>query len=170
MGGGERHETCVCVVSNAQDPRFPTVFQIIIIDDGSTLPHLGQVLTDEIATIPKVKLVRQDRQGLIRSKVNGAHMAGGDVLVYLDSHCECNDGWYVLSTWELMRQWLGYTLAKRSALEPHDRHLNCDVHRLEPLLHEIVVNRKTIAMPIIDVIYANTWEHKAGILERGKPL
>ena len=41
-----------------------------------------------------VKIVRTaERSGLIRARLAGAEAATGDVIAFLDSHCECNEGW-----------------------------------------------------------------------------
>lgn len=43
---------------------------------------------------PLVKLVRlKERHGLIRARLQGAKASTGDVLIFLDSHCEANDKW-----------------------------------------------------------------------------
>ncbi|XP_071833517.1 polypeptide N-acetylgalactosaminyltransferase 14-like isoform X2 [Apostichopus japonicus] len=64
--------------------------EIILVDDCSDDPLDGE----KIATIPKVKLLRNPRrEGLIRSRVRGADAAEAGILTFLDSHCEANIGW-----------------------------------------------------------------------------
>ncbi|TMW41681.1 hypothetical protein DOY81_013239, partial [Sarcophaga bullata] len=42
----------------------------------------------------KVSVVRlKNRLGLIRARLAGARVATGDVLIFLDAHCEANIGW-----------------------------------------------------------------------------
>lgn len=56
--------------------------------------HLNEQLDAYIQKLPKVHLIRaKTRQGLIRARLIGAKQAKGDVLVFLDSHCEANYGW-----------------------------------------------------------------------------
>ncbi|XP_014672993.1 PREDICTED: polypeptide N-acetylgalactosaminyltransferase 16-like isoform X2 [Priapulus caudatus] len=66
------------------------VKEVILVDDYSNDPADGQLLT----SIPKVKLLRnQRREGLVRSRVRGADLAKGEILTFLDSHCEANIDW-----------------------------------------------------------------------------
>jgi len=72
------------------------IHEIILVDDFSDKPHLGIKLEQYIEKFlpPKVKLMRlPKREGLIRARLEGARAVTGDVLLYLDSHCECNQGW-----------------------------------------------------------------------------
>ncbi|EDQ87218.1 uncharacterized protein MONBRDRAFT_27397 [Monosiga brevicollis MX1] len=72
------------------------VHEIILLDDSSDAAWLGDKLTNYIRdNLPdKVKYVRtQHRSGLIRARLVGAEHATGDVLLFLDSHCEANLNW-----------------------------------------------------------------------------
>ncbi|XP_013786813.2 polypeptide N-acetylgalactosaminyltransferase 1-like [Limulus polyphemus] len=71
--------------------------EIILVDDLSTLEYLKGKLENYLKkNLPKnkIKLLRmKKREGLIRARLAGAQIATGDVLVFLDSHCETNFMW-----------------------------------------------------------------------------
>ncbi|XP_040921279.1 polypeptide N-acetylgalactosaminyltransferase 11 isoform X2 [Toxotes jaculatrix] len=70
--------------------------EIILVDDHSELEELKDDLDRYVREDlnGKVKLVRnQRREGLIRGRMIGASHATGEVLVFLDSHCEVNQAW-----------------------------------------------------------------------------
>jgi len=68
--------------------------EVILVDDFSDMVHTKKALDDYMAQFPKVKVLRLDkREGLIRARLRGAAIAGGEVLTYLDSHCESMEGW-----------------------------------------------------------------------------
>ncbi|XP_031551805.1 polypeptide N-acetylgalactosaminyltransferase 1-like [Actinia tenebrosa] len=76
-------------------PQF--LLEIILVDDHSDTEkydHLGSKLENYIKDFVKVHLIRAPkREGLIRARLIGAKAARGQVLVFLDSHCETNNGW-----------------------------------------------------------------------------
>ncbi|XP_061718563.1 LOW QUALITY PROTEIN: polypeptide N-acetylgalactosaminyltransferase 3-like [Cydia pomonella] len=68
--------------------------QIILVDDASERRYLGKELDDAIANLDKVEVIRmKERKGLVGARLLGARKAEGDVLVFLDAHCEVTQGW-----------------------------------------------------------------------------
>lgn len=68
--------------------------EIILIDDSSTLDHLKSKLDDYVSHLPRLHLVRlTSRHGAMHARQKGASLATGNVLIFLDSHCECTKGW-----------------------------------------------------------------------------
>ncbi|KAF7627209.1 Polypeptide N-acetylgalactosaminyltransferase [Meloidogyne graminicola] len=69
--------------------------EVLLVDDFSQRDELKKKLDDYIKSfngIVRIHRLRQ-RNGLIRAKLNGAKLARGEVVVFLDSHCEANIGW-----------------------------------------------------------------------------
>ncbi|XP_004430828.2 PREDICTED: inactive polypeptide N-acetylgalactosaminyltransferase-like protein 5 [Ceratotherium simum simum] len=69
--------------------------EIILVDDMSEFDDLKEKLDYHLEFFRgKIKLIRNKKQeGLIRARLIGASRASGDVLVFLDSHCEVNKVW-----------------------------------------------------------------------------
>ncbi|XP_036390236.1 polypeptide N-acetylgalactosaminyltransferase 6 [Megalops cyprinoides] len=67
---------------------------IILVDDASTADHLKGRLEEYVRALKVVRVVRQpQRKGLITARLLGASEARGEVLTFLDAHCECFHGW-----------------------------------------------------------------------------
>lgn len=77
-----------------RSPR-PLLKEIILVDDASEKEHLGKKLEDYIKQLPvPTYLYRtENRSGLIRARLIGAKHVTGDVITFLDAHCECTEGW-----------------------------------------------------------------------------
>uniref|UniRef100_A0A224XLV8 Polypeptide N-acetylgalactosaminyltransferase n=1 Tax=Panstrongylus lignarius TaxID=156445 RepID=A0A224XLV8_9HEMI len=77
-----------------RSPR-PLLKEIILVDDASEREHLGKQLEDYVATLPvPVHVLRtEQRSGLIRARLLGAKHVNGQVITFLDAHCECAEGW-----------------------------------------------------------------------------
>ncbi|XP_043499793.1 N-acetylgalactosaminyltransferase 7 isoform X2 [Polistes fuscatus] len=77
--------------------RTPSKFleEILLVDDYSDKENLKGDLESYIEQWGgKVRLIRNsERQGLIRTRSRGAREAKGEVIVFLDAHCEVNVNW-----------------------------------------------------------------------------
>lgn len=69
--------------------------EILLVDDFSDKENLKDKLDNYLQRFNgKVRLIRNvEREGLIRTRSRGAKEAGGEVIVFLDAHCEVNVNW-----------------------------------------------------------------------------
>uniref|UniRef100_A0A1W7RB35 Polypeptide N-acetylgalactosaminyltransferase n=1 Tax=Hadrurus spadix TaxID=141984 RepID=A0A1W7RB35_9SCOR len=69
--------------------------EIILVDDSSERDYLGKKLEEYVAKLEvPVKVLRTGkRSGLIRARLLGAAITKGQVITFLDAHCECTRGW-----------------------------------------------------------------------------
>lgn len=69
--------------------------EILLVDDYSDKENLKDKLTNYVERFNgKVRLIRNsEREGLIRTRSRGAREATGEVIVFLDAHCEVNTNW-----------------------------------------------------------------------------
>ncbi|XP_069111592.1 polypeptide N-acetylgalactosaminyltransferase 11-like [Argopecten irradians] len=83
----------VVSVLDRTPPRY--IKEIIIVDDSSEITQWREPIRSYVEeNFQKVKYVKTpERAGLIRARMFGASQASGEVLVFLDSHCEVNVNW-----------------------------------------------------------------------------
>ncbi|XP_060522311.1 polypeptide N-acetylgalactosaminyltransferase 5 isoform X2 [Cylas formicarius] len=69
--------------------------EIILVDDASEREYLGKKLENYVKNLPvPVYVLRTEkRSGLIRARLLGAKKVTGQVITFLDAHCECTEGW-----------------------------------------------------------------------------
>lgn len=69
--------------------------EVLLVDDFSDKENLKSDLDNYIERFDgKVRLIRNtEREGLIRTRSRGAREAKGEVIVFLDAHCEVNKNW-----------------------------------------------------------------------------
>ncbi|XP_013990505.2 polypeptide N-acetylgalactosaminyltransferase 6 [Salmo salar] len=68
--------------------------EILLVDDASTDDHLKSRLDEYVLQLKIVRVLRQrERKGLITARLLGAQTAQGEILTFLDAHCECFNGW-----------------------------------------------------------------------------
>ncbi|XP_046343077.1 N-acetylgalactosaminyltransferase 7-like isoform X1 [Haliotis rufescens] len=94
----EGWSTLVRTVHSVIDTSPPHLLkEVVMVDDYSDKEHLKGKLEDYVKQFNgKVKLYRnEDREGLIRTRTRGAELSTGDVILFLDAHCECNRNWLV---------------------------------------------------------------------------
>ncbi|XP_025103405.1 N-acetylgalactosaminyltransferase 7-like isoform X2 [Pomacea canaliculata] len=80
-------------IINTSPPQL--LHEVVLIDDESDKDILKEPLEEYIKQWNgKVKLYRnKERLGLIQARNRGAELSTGDVIVFLDAHCECNRNW-----------------------------------------------------------------------------
>ncbi|XP_035481462.2 polypeptide N-acetylgalactosaminyltransferase 10-like isoform X2 [Scophthalmus maximus] len=79
-------------IFNRSPPQL--IAEVILVDDFSDKEHLKVALEEYMVRMPKVRILRtKKREGLIRTRLLGAAAAKGEVITFLDSHCEANVNW-----------------------------------------------------------------------------
>ncbi|XP_031507122.1 polypeptide N-acetylgalactosaminyltransferase 13 isoform X1 [Papio anubis] len=69
--------------------------EVILVDDASERDFLKLTLENYVKNLEvPVKIIRmEERSGLIRARLRGAAASKGQVITFLDAHCECTLGW-----------------------------------------------------------------------------
>ena len=109
------------VVTAKNNPVSEYLNEIILVDDHSELLSLEETLPELIKSLfpPTVKLIRnRRREGLIRARMIGAAEATGDVLLFLDSHCEVGPGWLEPLLQRITEDYRNIPMPSHDAIDP----------------------------------------------------
>ncbi|RXM99103.1 Polypeptide N-acetylgalactosaminyltransferase 13 [Acipenser ruthenus] len=71
------------------------LLEILLVDDASERDFLMKKLEKYVRNLDvPVRILRMEqRSGLIRARLRGAAATKGEVITFLDAHCECTSGW-----------------------------------------------------------------------------
>ncbi|XP_041118007.1 polypeptide N-acetylgalactosaminyltransferase 13-like isoform X1 [Polyodon spathula] len=71
------------------------LLEILLVDDASERDFLMTKLEKYVRNLEvPVRILRMEqRSGLIRARLQGAAATKGEVITFLDAHCECTSGW-----------------------------------------------------------------------------
>ncbi|XP_068585794.1 polypeptide N-acetylgalactosaminyltransferase 6-like [Cebidichthys violaceus] len=95
--------------------------EILLVDDASTDNHLKAPLDDYVRQLNIVRVLRQrERKGLITARLMGVQAAHGEVLTFLDSHCECFPGWLEPLLARIAEQPAAVVSPDINSINPHD--------------------------------------------------
>uniref|UniRef100_A0A668VG32 Polypeptide N-acetylgalactosaminyltransferase n=1 Tax=Oreochromis aureus TaxID=47969 RepID=A0A668VG32_OREAU len=68
--------------------------EVLLVDDLSQQGHLKTGLSEYVSHLDGVRLIRSTKRlGVGGCRTLGAARAVGEVVVFMDSHCECQKGW-----------------------------------------------------------------------------
>ncbi|KAL8620106.1 hypothetical protein ACOMHN_065226 [Nucella lapillus] len=153
------------------------LWEILLVDDASTMEPLKGQLDAYIASQFPIGLVRvirlKERVGLIRGRMVGVRGATGEVVVIFDSHMESHPKSLALGVLDYIKaDNLAYTFKDYLTRYGFDWRLlffetyfradqygadGTSPKRLEPLLTQVVVVPKSLAMGILDYIQPDTF-------------
>lgn len=134
--------------------RTPTklLVEIILVDDASTISGFVRDLNEYVEKyMPIVKIIRiNERSGLMKARVIGAKAAKGEVLVFLDSHCEVYHNWLppllgMLSVKVFVSLKLFVNLSNNIA----------NLHIVDAMANDY----RTVVCPTIDILSSDTFAH-----------
>ena len=112
--------------------------------------HLGRPLEDFVSSKTKLKLLRSGyHAGLIHARLSGAEVATGDVIMFLDSHCEVTKGNKTKSP-----EIRPHSVLRPAVLISIKSTRTNDTNVLTPILRSVLNYGQTAAVRMVTIIQA----------------